>query len=114
MSDDRVPVWNPLFVRLLVAASDYNCIMIQSDTKKIVAPWKQRRECVLVDTRDSKKWKFSRVTESYVHETYPKEMWLPKTKTARQKMEKDDLYLICTLFDIHLPKWTKKAMLEVL
>jgi hypothetical protein len=38
--------------------------------------------------------------------------FMPKTKTARNKMDKYKLYLICSMFNIHSPKYTKKSMLE--
>ena len=114
MTDDRIPVWNPLCLRLIVAASDYNCIVIEQDgSKKLIAPWKQRRKCIVVHM-ETKKWKIETKTEDEIRNTYPISTWLPKTKTVRQKMEKDDLYLLCTLFNVHPPKLTKKAMLEVL
>lgn len=116
MTDDRIPVWNPLCLRLIVAASDFNAIFIHADgSKKILSPWKQRRDCIVIEEISTpKRWKFEKMTEIKVREEYPLSIWLPKTKTARQAMEKDTLYLICTLFDKHPPKWTKKAMLELL
>jgi hypothetical protein len=49
-----------------------------------------------------------------VKDVYRLATFLPKTKTARNAMDKDALYLICTMFDIHPPKLTKKAMLELI
>ena len=116
MTDDRIPVWNPLCMRLIVAASNFNAIFIDAKgSKKILSPWKQRRDCIVIEAISApNRWKFEKKAERVILEEYPLSNWLPKAKTARQSMEKDELYLICTLFDKHPPKRTKKAMLELL
>ena len=111
MSDDRIPVWNPIFMRLMVASSMVNCIYMNGTTIRSVAPWKQNRECVVVHT-GPKQWTIASMSDSDVKEMYPLSSWLPSTKTARTKMTKDELYMVCTVFELHCPKWTKKAMLE--
>lgn len=115
MTDDRIPVWNPLCMKLLVATSSINMVK-QTDTQfEIIAPWKQRRECILVrETVGKREWTIETLSDSELKSRYPMKEWVPSTKTARSKMSRDELYLVCSMWDIHPPKMTKKCMLELI
>ena len=114
MSEDRIPIWNPLFMRLLIASSNYNCIYknVRGDVS-IMAPWKQNKDCIIVDTSE-KNWEITTEKDVDVKAMFGLSSMLPKTKTERNKMTKDELYLICSMHQIHSPKWTKKSMLELI
>ena len=80
-----------------------------------MAPWKQRRTCVIVrELPGGKEWDIVSMNDEEVKDAFPLISFIPKTKTACNKMEKDDLYLICTMYEIHSPKKTKKMMLELI
>ena len=114
MSDDRIPVWNPLFMRLLIASSNYNCIYKNNKSNiTIIAPWKQNKDCIIVDTSE-RNWEITTEKDKDVKDMYTLSTLLPKTKTERSKMSKDALYLICSMHQIYSPKWTKKSMLELI
>lgn len=115
MTDDRIPVWNPIFERLLVATSYLNVITVNHEGKpSLIAPWKQRRDVLVAKSDERGMWTIETCRDLDVRALYPLASWLPKTKTACNAMKKDVLYLICTLFEIHPPKKTKKCMLELI
>ena len=114
MSDNRIPIWNPVFNRIMVATSPYNVLRIKTNGSQIIiAPWKQRRNCVVIkELSGDKEWEIRIKNDDEVKTEYPLTTFIPRTKTAQNKMTKDELYLICSMFEIHTPKLTKKMMLE--
>ena len=112
MHDTRIPLHNEMFPRILVTASKYNAIIVSSDgSKEIIAPWKQRRKCILIKQMGDFNV-FEIVEDTECKEMYSLKDYMPKTKTAKSKISKYELYLICQMFEIHSPKYTKKSMLE--
>lgn len=112
MHDTRIPLHNEMFPRILITASKYNAIVISSDgSKEIVAPWKQRRKCIVIKQSESDNV-FEILDDSECKGLYVLKDFIPKTKTAKSKLSKYELYLICQMFEIHSPKYTKKSMLE--
>ena len=112
MHDTRIPLHNELFPRILITASKYNAIIISPDgSKEIIAPWKQRRKCIIIHSNHDSNI-FEIIDDSECKNKYTLKDYMPKTKTAKNKLSKYVLYLICQMFEIHSPKYTKKSMLE--
>lgn len=114
MTDVRIPVWNPLFLRILVGTSNLNVIRMRKNTEvplESFAVWKQRVDCLLLHETDQE-WMIETATDAEVKERYPLSCWVSKKKTERTKMSKDRLYIICTIFELYPTKITKKDMLE--
>ena len=109
MTDDRIPIWNDIFIRILVATSEINCCKIEINGKvqsfKLFAPWKKNKNCVLImDNLEEKYWKIDVLSDQELKERYPMTYWVPEKKTARSKLSRDELYLICTLWNIDVLK----------
>ena len=112
MHDTRIPLHNEMFPRILVTASKYNAIIVANDGKKeIISPWKQRRKCIVIK-QEGEFNTFEIIDDTECKETYTLKDYMPNTKTAKSKLSKYELYLICQMFEIHSPKYTKKSMLE--
>ena len=115
MTDDRIPIWNPLFMRLLIETSQMNMVLLSDTKKELFAPWKQHRDCIVVrETKGSKEWSVETMSDQDVKQMYPLNQWVPEKKTARAKMSREEMYVVCSMWDINPPKMTKKCMLELI
>ena len=112
MTDDRVPIWNPVFLRILIATSDMNVLLINDTNIETLAPWKQRKDCLLIkESEDQTVWIIDTMSDEKLKATYSLCDFVPNTKTARNKLTKDTLYLICSIYGFNDIKITKKSML---
>lgn len=112
MTDDRIPIWNPVFLRILIATSEMNVLLINDGNIETLAPWKQRRDCLLIkESEDQKRWVIDTISDERLKTNYSLRDFLPNTKTARNKLTKDALYLICSIYGFNDNKITKKSMI---